>query len=118
MTGNGYNFLYGLCFFVLFFPYKSYCFSILLIIIFILGNWYVCLIFFRVLWISGCSCNGCLCISRISCFCNFGGICNLLFFFFVIRYVFVFVGADYRYYLFVLLCWQSFFVGNNLFSFI
>ena len=82
IIGSGYNFLYSLYLFVLFFPHKSHRFSILLIIIFILGNWYVYLIFFRVLWIFGCPCNGCSCISCISCSCNFRGICNLSFFFF------------------------------------
>ena len=82
IIGNSYNFPYSLCLFTLFFPHRSYRFSTLLIIILILGNWYVCLIFFRVLWISGCPCNRCLCIFRISCFYNFRGIYSLLLFFF------------------------------------
>ena len=103
IIGNGYNFSYSLCFFALFFPHRSYRFNTLLIIIFILGNWYICLILFRVLWIPGCPCNGCLCISRTSCFYNFKRIYNLLFFF-VIRYIFVSVGINRRYCLFILLC--------------
>ena len=81
VIGNGYNFPYSLCFFALFFPHKSHRFSTLLIIILILGNWYVCLTLFKVLWIPKCPYNGCLCIFRISCFCSFKGIYNLSLFF-------------------------------------
>ena len=77
VIGNGYNFLYNLYLFALFFPHKSYRFNTLLTIIFILGNWYVYLILFRVLWIFRCPYNRCLCISRISYFYSFRGIYNL-----------------------------------------
>ena len=117
MIGNGYNFLYSLCLFALFFPHKLYRFNTLLTIILILGNWYVYLIFSRVLWISGCPCNRCLYIFRISYSCSSVGIYNLsLFFFFAVYYIFVSINADRCYYLFILLCWQSSFIGNNLFS--
>ena len=118
VISNGYSFLYNLCLFVLFFPYKLYRFSIRLIVVFIFWNWYVCLIFSKVLWIFRCSCNGCLYIFRISCFYSFISIYNLLLFFFAVYYVFVFVSKDRYYCLFVLLCWQSFFIGNNFFSFV
>ena len=81
ITDNSYNFPYSLYFFALFFPYRSYRFNTLLIIILIFRNWYVCLILFRVLWIPRCPYNGYLCISRISCFCSFISICSLSFFF-------------------------------------
>ena len=83
VIGNNRSFLYSLCFFVLFFPHKLYYFSILLIIIFIFKNWYICLILFRVLWIFECPYNGCLCISCISYFCSFRGIYSLLLFSFI-----------------------------------
>ena len=79
VIGNGYSSLYSLYIFALFFPHKSYCFNIRLTVILTFWNWYICLIFFKVLWIPKCSYNGCLCIFYISCFCSFIGICNLLF---------------------------------------
>ena len=81
VISNGYSFLYGLCFFALFFLYRLYCFIIRLTVIFIFGNWYICLIFSKVLCIFGCPCNGCLCIFRISCFYSSVGIYNLSFFY-------------------------------------
>ena len=94
VIGNGYSFLYGLCFFALFFPHRLYRFNIRLTVVFIFGNWYVCLIFFRVLWISGCSYNGCLCISYINCFYNFVSIYNLSFFFY--NYLLCFRICSYK----------------------
>ena len=81
VIGNGYNSLYGLCLFILFFLYRLYCFIIRLTVILIFRNWYIYLILFKVLWIFGCLCNRYLCIFRISCFCNFISIYNLSFFF-------------------------------------
>ena len=79
-TDNGYNSPYNLYLFTLFFPHKSYRFNTLLTIILILGNWYICLILSRVLWISGYPYNGYLYISRINYFYSFRDICNLLLF--------------------------------------
>ena len=80
VTGNGYSSLYGLYLFVLFFPHRLYCFSTRLTVILIFKNQYICLILFRVLWISKCPYNKYSYISRINCFCSFIGICNLLLF--------------------------------------
>ena len=89
VIGNGYNFLYGLYLFALFFPHRLHCFNTRLTVVFIFGNQYVCLILSKVLWIFGCPCNGYLCISCINCFCNFIGICNLSFFLLFIMFLYL-----------------------------